>query len=92
MTDRHRGGGSRGFDRDRRPNYEGGRSDGGDRSGFRGGGGGFGFVHAGGADLGKPRASIPASWRRVPNARSPIADKVYEHHQDSSAHHRAINS
>ena len=41
MTDRHRGGGPRGFDRDRRPNYEGGRSDGGDRGGFRGGGGGF---------------------------------------------------
>ena len=41
MTDRHRGGGPRGFDRDRRPNYEGGRSEGGDRGGYRGGGGGF---------------------------------------------------
>ena len=31
MTDRHRGGGPRGVDRDRRPNYEGGGSDGGGR-------------------------------------------------------------
>ena len=35
MTDRHRGGGPRGFDRDRRPNFEGGRGEGGDRGGRR---------------------------------------------------------
>ncbi len=66
MTDRHRGGSPRGFDRDRRPPFEGGRPEGGDRGGFRGGGerGGFDRPRPYGDRPPRPYGDRPASGGR----------------------------
>ncbi len=66
MTDRHRGGSPRGFDRDRRPPFDGGRPEGGDRGGFRGGGerGGFDRPRPYGDRPPRPYGDRPASGGR----------------------------
>ena len=73
MTDRHRGGSPRGFDRDRRPPFEGGRPEGGDRGGFRGGGerGGFDRPRPYGDRPPRPYGDRPAFGGRPPSGDRP---------------------